>query len=241
MNVKKGINVFEDVTALSKGFAELLQQLTSLYPTVNIALSGGSTPQAVFDYLSDHYQTTIPWERVNFFWGDERCVAPDDPMSNYGMTHRHLLSRIEAIQEKNVYRILGENEPDQEALRYGQLLTEKLSEKKDAPCFDLVVLGLGEDGHTASIFSDQIELWNDAANCVVVKHPDTGSKRVSITGRVINNALHVVFLVTGQKKAAKVQEILNKSALSSSYPASLVQPSHGSLYWFLDKEAAEKL
>lgn len=239
--MKRDIRVYEDIGSLNEGFTELLLHLLSLYPTVHIALSGGSTPQVIFDYLSDHHQTSIPWERIFFFWGDERCVPPDDKMSNYRMTNEHLLSRVEAIPKGNVFRILGENDPEQEAHCYGQLLDEQLPQQNNLPCFELVMLGLGEDGHTVSIFPDQIALWDNPNNCVVAKHPDTGMKRVTITGQIVNNARHVAFLVTGRNKAEKVEEILTRSAASADYPATLVQPSDGILYWLLDKEAGGKL
>lgn len=235
------LRVFGDSLALCVEFTELLKELLAAYPTVNVALSGGSTPQVLFDYWSEHQATAIPWERVVFFWGDERCVPPNDAMSNYGMTHRHLFSRVGAIPAENIYRILGENEPQDEAERYGRLLDEKLPVHNDLPCFELVILGMGEDGHTASIFPDQIDLWDSPTQCVVAKHPETHQKRVSLTGRVINNARNVAFLVTGKGKAPKVHDIFAKNERSLTYPAARVQPIDGNLYWFMDQAAAAEL
>ena len=135
--------------------------------------------------------------------------------------------------------MLGENEPKSEAKRYGQLLAEKLKTANGIPQFDLVILGMGSDGHTASIFPHEIELWDSEANCEVAVHPDSGQKRVSLTGRVINNAREVAFLVTGADKQEKVTGILNQSLESKSYPASLVKPTSGKLYWFLDEAACK--
>ena len=153
------------------------------------------------------------------------------------MTVTHLLSKV-AIPAENIHRILGENDPQEEAVRYGALLQEKLTVTNGIPQFDLVILGMGDDGHTASIFPHEIDLWDNEQNCVVAIHPDSGQRRVSLTGKVINNALEVAFLVTGESKREKVKEIINQEDSAKDYPASLVQPTTGNLVWFLDKAAA---
>ncbi|MEQ8576132.1 MAG: 6-phosphogluconolactonase, partial [Fulvivirga sp.] len=159
-----------------------------------------------------------------------------DDESNYKMTLDHLLSKI-SIPKENIHRVLGENDPEGEAKRYGQLLVEKLKTANGIPQFDLVILGMGSDGHTASIFPHEIELWDSEKNCVVAIHPDSGQRRVSLTGRVINNAKEVAFLVTGADKKEKVTSILAKDGASKNYPASLVDPKSGKLYWFMDEAA----
>lgn len=240
--MKEEIKIYKDPASLSQGFTELLQRLLSVYPTINIALSGGTTPKAIFDYWAENCQTSIPWERITFFWGDERCVPPENEMNNYGMTRDHLFSKVDGIHAKSVRRIHGENEPDEEAERYSQILERKLLQRNNVPCFEIVMLGLGDDGHTVSIFPHQMKLWDEKKTCVVAEHPTSKMKRISITGRVVNNAQYVVFLVTGKNKAAKVKEIIkDRELFIKKYPAARVEPTNGYLYWFLDEEAASEL
>lgn len=225
---------------VAKEFSEYFRELASGDKTIHVALSGGSTPKIVFDYLAAHFGSEIDWSKIKFYWGDERCVPPTDSESNYKMTVDHLLSKIE-IPSFNVFRVLGENNPTQEAERYSQVLDTELPKENEIPQFDLVMLGMGDDGHTVSIFPDSIELWDAKENCVVATHPDSGQQRVTITGKIVNNAKAVVFLVTGSGKAEKVREIIKKERDFALYPANLVQPSHGELIWFLDQGAAKEL
>jgi 6-phosphogluconolactonase len=164
-------------------------------------------------------------------------LPPEDDDSNYKMTVTHLISKID-IPRENIHRIKGENDPEYEAKRYAELLEERLPKVADIPQFDLIILGMGDDGHTASIFPHEIELWYSPKFCEVAVHPESGQKRVSITGNIINNADTVVFLVTGNSKADKFNEIKNRTGNYSNYPASLVQPKSGRLLWFLDEAAA---
>ena len=221
-------------------FSRYLAGLIAKKESIHIALSGGSTPKIVFDALANNFKEDIDWSNVHLYWGDERCVAPTDDQSNYKMTQAHLISKI-SIPQENIHRIKGENDPEYEAKRYSELLVENLPKEKKIPQFDLVILGLGDDGHTASVFPHEIELWYSKNHCEVAIHPESGQKRVSITGQVINHAKTVAFLVTGENKANKVNEILNKNGDYEKYPASLVAPLSGDLLWFLDEPAAEKL
>ena len=218
-------------------FSRYLAILISNRETIHIALSGGSTPKIVFDELAANFQDDIDWSKVHLYWGDERCVDPTDDDSNYKMTVAHLLSKIN-IPEGNIHRIKGENKPDEEAKRYADVLDEKLPKSNEIPQFDLVILGMGDDGHTASIFPYEIELWDSDRFCDVAVHPDSGQKRVTITGKVINNAETVAFLVTGSGKTEKFTEIINKTGNYKQYPSSLVNPKSGNLLWFLDEAAA---
>lgn len=218
-------------------FSKYLATLIASKKIVHVALSGGSTPKIVFDELAVNFQSAIDWKGVHLYWGDERCVDPTDDDSNYKMTVEHLISKIE-IPKENIHRIKGENEPAYEAKRYSRLLDETLPKSAEIPSFDLVILGMGDDGHTASIFPHEIDLWHSEKLCEVAIHPDSGQKRVSITGQVINAAETVAFLVTGTNKVDKVDEILNKKGSFEKYPASLVDPQSGNLLWFLDASAA---
>ncbi|MGB5436974.1 MAG: 6-phosphogluconolactonase [Maribacter sp.] len=224
----------------ARHFSEYLKILIQSRASVHIALSGGSTPKVVFDELATNYSDEIDWSKVHLYWGDERCVAPTHGDSNYGMTVDHLLSKID-IPKKNIHRIHGENGPEDEAIRYGRILEKELPNDNDTPQFDLVILGLGDDGHTASIFPHEIALWYSKENCEVATHPDSGQKRITITGKLINNAKKVAFLVTGGNKSQKVKEIINHEGGYEAYPATLVSPVSGKLIWFLDREAAKEL
>jgi 6-phosphogluconolactonase len=225
---------------LADEFSHQFQELTESQENVHVALSGGSTPKVVFDYLAENFTEKIDWSKVFFYWGDERCVTPTDPESNYKMTLDHLLSKI-TIPAENIFRVQGENDPIEEAIRYGNVLDQHLPKANEIPQFDLVILGLGDDGHTASIFPDSIQLWDSSHNCEVATHPDSGQKRVTITGKLINNAKRITFLVTGKNKAVKVREIVKEEGDFRSYPASLVNPATADLIWFLDQEAASEL
>lgn len=232
--------IFEDKDKLVKGLTEFfVDVLNQKDRRFSVALSGGSTPKIWFEYLAKNHNKDIDWERIHFYWGDERCVPPTDGESNYGMTKKNLLDHID-IPRENIHRIQGELAPDAAADIYAKELIDDLA-LEAIPKFDLVILGMGDDGHTASIFPHQIELWNSDDFSVVATHPETGQQRVSITGQVINYAEAVAFLVTGEQKAQKVHEILYNEDSSSKYPASLVNPESNNLYWFLDKDAAKQV
>jgi len=240
--IKEEIKIYEDPQELSKAFTEFLLKLLDVYPHMNLALSGGTTPKVIFDYWAEHCKDTIDWSRISFFWGDERCVPPENIMNNFGMTKDHLFDKVPSIPNNNIYRIHGENEPEEEALWYSKVLSGKLMQKNDLPSFEVVMLGLGDDGHTVSIFPSQINLWDSKDICVVGEHPETGMQRVTISGRVVNNSQYVVFLATGKNKAEKVRDIIkNRKEFFDKYPAAKVNPKKGYLYWFLDKEAASLL
>lgn len=230
--------VFGTPQGIADGFSHDFKTLASGPNPVHIALSGGSTPKLVFDTLAEKYADTIPWETVRLYWGDERAVPPDDPESNYRMAKEHLLSKI-PIPEANIFRIRGEEDPHVEAKRYADVLDAELPREMGAPRFDLIILGMGEDGHTASLFPTEGGLWEFPRNCTVGTHPETGQKRITITGRVIDNAKQVAFLVTGAAKAEKVAQIHYGTGNYRSYPASLVSPVNGELTWYLDTDAAK--
>lgn len=240
--INENIHIYKDVEALNEGFTSFMKEQLSLKERINISLSGGSTPKALFNHWAKFYQHDIDWNRLFFFWGDERCVIPDDPMSNFGMTKELLFDKIEAIPDYNIYRIHGENEPNDEAKWYSSVLDKLLPKENEIPALDILMLGLGDDGHTVSIFPDQMELWDKQENCIVAQHPETKMPRVSLTGKVVNNAHNIAFLVTGKNKAEKVKQIIQqREKFINTYPAARVNPQHGNLYWFLDEEAASLL
>jgi 6-phosphogluconolactonase len=235
------LQIYSTIDNLNSSFTAWLKERLAEKEEITIALSGGSTPQSLFDYWASLPEGAIDWRQILFFWGDERCVPPDHPESNYRMTREHLFDKIGMSQDK-IFRIFGENEPAEEAQRYGKLLQQELASRDGVPMFDIVMLGIGDDGHTASLFPHQMELWESKAICVPTTHPVSGRQRVSLSGKVINAARNVVFLVTGTNKAEKVKEIIgNPEEAATKYPAARVQPESGNLFWFIDKQAAREL
>jgi len=242
--LEKIVKIFPTPYDLAKQFADEL-----VYKTMEsarkkeqftVALSGGSTPELLFALISENYGAAIPWQYVHLFWGDERCVPPDSTESNFGMTLRKLLRKID-IPSGNIHRIKGEDDPEKEASRYQEEILRYTRERDRLPLFDLVILGLGDDGHTASIFPGHMDLLNSDKICDVAFHPLTLQKRITITGRVINNADAVAFLVTGRKKEAVVGKMFKKDPLALNYPATYIVPLYGRLTWFIDKEAGRLL
>lgn len=225
-------HIFKNNEAVAEAFADFLQKEIAKSEKINIALSGGSTPKVLFDILAKKYTNKIDWKKVHFYWGDERCVAPTDDESNFKMTHEKLLQHIN-IPLGNIHRVLGENDPIEEANRYGKLIEWSLFLKNSLPVFDLIILGMGSDGHTASIFPHQIELLEAEKTCAVAIHPDSGQRRITLTGKVINAAKQVHFLVTGASKNSVVKEIFSKTGNYITYPAAHIENAE----WWMDESA----
>jgi 6-phosphogluconolactonase len=242
-SVIPNINISKDIEALSENFCtELINEINSLLlknSKVNIALSGGRTPKTIFRKLVS-FKEKINWEKVNFFWGDERCVHPDDSQSNYGMTKKYLFDHIK-VPSENIFRIKGENDPWGETKRYSDVIRNNLSIHNNLPAYEIMLLGLGEDGHTVSIFPDQMELLESDNVCEVAFHPATKRERITITGRIINNSERIYFLVAGKNKAAAVGKILNKEGNYTELPGYYIKPVNGKVIWFVDKEAASEI
>ncbi|HYW95082.1 MAG TPA: 6-phosphogluconolactonase [Bacteroidales bacterium] len=196
-----------------------------------VALSGGTTPFGIFKRTPLGWGSPFLLRRLMLYWGDERCVAPDSEESNYGNTHREWLNKI-GIPAENVNRIMGENDPQQEAQRYASLL-RKMPQKNGLPQFDLVLLGIGEDGHTASIFPDYADLLHSRELVAVTKHPGSGQNRITLTGPVINNAKNVLFLATGERKIPVLKDVFSDSEKARGFPAYHIRPE-GDLRWYLD-------
>lgn len=235
-------NSAELAAQLALDFKRAVNEKVASGESMTVALSGGHTPKAFFEILAEPpYKESISWENVVFFWGDERCVPPDNDESNFKMTNLALLSHIN-IPTSNIHRVLGEDPPTNEALRYSKVIEENVSNVNGLPQFDWIFLGMGDDGHTASLFPGASNLKEMEKICVVAEHPETGQKRVSITFPVINNAKRVSFLVAGAAKEPVFKEILEKGASETlPYPASMVDPENGILEWYLDKAAAPEL
>ena len=232
---KTKTHIFKDNPAVAEAFARYLYRQISIADTFHIALSGGSTPKALFDYIAKNYAQKIDWQKVHLYWGDERCVPPSHAESNYGMTDSKLLRHIN-IPFVNVHRVLGRRVPAEEATRYGQEIEGLLPSKNGLPIFDMVLLGMGSDGHTASIFPHQMELLTSDKICGVAIHPESGQRRITLTGEVINSARKIHFLVTGASKTKVVKEIFDKTGDYEKYPAAHIDYAE----WWMDEAAAGK-
>ena len=207
-----------------------------------IALSGGSTPKSLFTLLATNARSSLPWERMFFFWGDERHVPPADPESNYRMAEETLLSKI-PVAAGNVFRVPTEN-PDAAAVAetYEQTLRKFFSlEPGQFPCFDLILLGMGPDGHTASLFPGTAALQEQSRLVVANWVEKLKASRITFTLPVLNAARCVAFVVSGMDKAAALHAVLQGDAPGEQYPAKLVQPHDGKLIWFVDRGAASEL
>jgi 6-phosphogluconolactonase len=242
------VEIFSDKTELVRAEAErfvaLARDATATRGRCLVALSGGSTPRPLYELLATApYATRVDWARIHLFWGDERCVPPDHPDSNYRMTREALIDHV-PLPPENVHRIRGEDPPEPAAIQYEATLREFFG-SGDAPArtFDMVLLGMGRDGHTASIFpgspaTKETHRW---AMPVHVTAP-RDMWRVTLTTVVLNAAADVTFLVAGADKAPRLHEVLEPSeGRSPVLPAELVKPIRGGLHWMIDAAAGAEL
>ena len=236
---KKRIKIFNSSSELSNFFCEELLKLSLKKEPIFLALSGGSTPKIIFQTIVKDFKEKIQWEKIHLFWGDERCVPPDSEESNFGVTKKYLLDYID-IPKENVHRIKGEADPFDEAERYSKEIKNNVPFYNDLPLFNMMMLGVGEDGHTASIFPNQMNLLNSEKFCEVAVHPSSGQKRITLTGKVINNAERIIFLVKGESKSKIVKELFDVEK-KEKYPAAHINSIHGRTDYFIDKEAANLL
>jgi 6-phosphogluconolactonase len=243
-----GLEIFSDRAQLASAAAEkvtaLARESIAARGRFSLALSGGSTPTVLYELLSrEPFAARLDWLRVHVFWGDERCVGPDSPESNYRAAREALLDRV-PIPPANVHRIRGEDEPERAAWAYEGLLRDFFKTKEGPPArsFDLVFLGLGEDGHTASLFPGtppvtEERRWvmpNRAEKAAV-------SARITLTPIVLAAAREVIFLVTGTSKAERLRDTLEGPHAPTPDPVRLVRPRRGALRWMVDTDAAARL
>lgn len=241
------LSVLEDAQAVARRGADLFSRLSAeaiaRHGQFRVALSGGSTPKAMHTLLaSDPYRDQIDWSKVQFYWGDDRHVAPDDPESNFRMAYDTLLQFI-PIHEAQIHRIHTEM-PDAAAAAelYEQELRQDFNlTAGQLPRFDLIFLGMGPDGHTASLFPHTAAL--DVADRLVVSNyvPKLSTDRMTLTFPVINNAANVAFLVAGPDKAPALAAVLEGPPNPDEYPSQRVAPTDGDLYWLVDRAAASQL
>ena len=230
--MEREVKTYSSGLVVAAAFAQYLTEQIIISEKLNIAISGGSTPRLLFSILSEVYEDKIDWSKIHIFWVDERCVSPADEQSNYKMTSSHLLGLI-PIPQENVNRVYGEDDPKLEAERYSSLIKQSLPIKGGLPIFDMILLGMGDDGHTASIFPPEINLLESENVCEVGNHPNSGKKRITLTGKVINAAKQKHFLVVGSNKEKVVSEIFTNSQNSLQYPAAHIDNA----IWWLDTEA----
>jgi 6-phosphogluconolactonase len=234
----RAIKVLPDAAAVAHEAAERVvaaaKRAADEGRTFSIALAGGSTPNALYELLaSDAYKSRIDWPKVEVFFGDERNVPPDHKDSNYRMARQALLSRV-PIPADNVYRMAGELPDEQAAKEYGQLLKEKFGDGG----LDMVLLGMGDDGHTASLFPET-EALDERKHRAVANHvPKLNASRITLTAPFINRAREVIILVAGDSKAKRVQEVLEGPRDPRRLPVQLIEPAEGTLTWLLDAGAA---
>lgn len=207
-----------------------------------IALSGGSTPKSLYNLLATNARAALPWDRMFFFWGDERHVPPDDPDSNYRMANEAMLSKV-PVPPGNIFRFPTENpDADVVAKEYEQTLRKFFQlEAGGVPRFDLILLGMGPDGHTASLFPGTAGLKERSRLVIANWVEKLKTHRLSLTLPVLNAAREDAFLVSGTDKAPVLKAVLEGSDPGEQYPAKLVQPKDGKLMWFLDRAAASAL
>lgn len=235
------VEVWRDLAEVSERAAELLigvaRESTAEQKRFTLALSGGSTPKALYGLLAtDAKSTRIPWEQTHLFWTDERCVPPDDPQSNYRMAHETLLAHVN-IPSEQIHRMRGEDEPQRAAEAYASEL-EKCFGPGD-PRFSLILLGMGDDGHTASLFPNSPVLA-DTSHTVATSYVEKlSSHRLTLTLRTLNAASTTIFLVSGKAKSKALGAVFDSKVIDdASLPVRLVRPARGELIWLVDEPAA---
>ncbi|HOT13584.1 MAG TPA: 6-phosphogluconolactonase [Bacteroidales bacterium] len=222
-------NTFEIASYIAH---KLDKKLDAKKSTINIAISGGNTPKEIFKHWSSHFKNEINWRNISFYWVDERCVPSSSSESNYGEAKRLFFDKVLTTQD-NVFPIVGDNKPHEEVFILNSLVQSKLPQKNNLPVFDLILLGMGTDGHTASIFPGQLELFNLDEAYTTSVNPHTGQKRITLTGKTINNANEVCFIITGSDKKLIIDEIINKKGNWQSYPASFI--INDNLEWIIEE------
>mgnify|MGYP000500495216 CR=1 FL=1 len=235
-------SVEEIVESLALSLKSLADECVKENRNAHISLSGGSTPKYFFKFLLESpYKFSIQWDYLHFWWGDERSVAPEHVDSNYGEASRLLLRHID-IPPENIHRIQGETLVEKEVLRFSDEMTKLMPVENGRPQFDWVILGMGNDGHTASLFPAQTDYETDL-DAVAVFHPETQQPRISITAPVISNAKRVSYLVLGKSKQEMVKRCLAmlSDVDTCDYPAARIHARAGETQWYLDHDAAALL
>ena len=218
--------------AAAERFVELATEAIGNHGRFAVALAGGQTPKLTYETLaSNRFKQRVDWTNVHIFFGDERCVPPDDPQSNFRLANDALISRI-TIPKINVHRIHGEDDRIESALSYESELRSFFA-GEEWPSFDLVLLGMGSDGHTASLFPGTAALAEKRRWVVANWIEKLDQFRITLTAPAINSANNVIFLVTGAEKEATLHAVTNGPSQPQSLPAQLINPHHGHVSWFV--------
>jgi 6-phosphogluconolactonase len=249
------VRVYADADELALKAAQLFARLADQYVLGNgrfsVVLAGGSTPRAMLQQLAQEpFASTVPWSSIFFFWGDERCVPPDHADSNFRMADDALLRHV-GVPRENIFRIPAEQaDPHKAAQEYAETLRQffvaggvipQSAPLRNMPRFDLVWLGLGIDGHTASLFPDTQALKANKEIAVENYVEKLNAHRVTLTALTLNNARNVAFLVAGAEKAATLKQIVEDQPQPQRYPCQLIKPANGTLLWMVDEAAASQL
>lgn len=235
MVIKKFKDSDELSQAAAKAFAELANQAIAERGRFLVSLSGGSTPMKLYERLANEKPN---WTRVHFFWGDERCVPVDDPGNTYGSMREIFFDKIGTT---NIHRVESALAPALAAQAYAQTLSGFADAPFDFPRFDLVLLGMGDDGHTASLFPGSPVETDPPVIAVTALYQNRPAKRVSLTSKVFNQAREIWFLVTGAGKAETLRNVIHGEQNLELYPAQRIQPVNGNLVWMIDEAAGKFL
>jgi 6-phosphogluconolactonase len=242
--MKSDIRIFKDHEKLSLHaadiFADEARQASRERGRFLAALNGGNTPAHLFQLLATNFKDKVSWSDVHIFWGDERCVPYNDPGSSYGQVYELLLRHV-SIPSTNIHGVHTNLPPQEASSSYAQDLKQFASSPLNFPRFDLVYLGMGEDGHTASLFPHSPVSVNETVIPVTANYHDRPANRVTLTQLVFNQARTVVFMATGEKKAITLAEVLSDRYNPDLYPAQRIDPKNGQLIWLVDEAAAGKL
>jgi 6-phosphogluconolactonase len=242
------VKVFPDLSALTQAAAELVLaaalQSVNQRGTFTFVLSGGGTPKPLFRLLAEPpIRNSFPWQQIHFFWGDERCVPADHPESSYHLARTLFLSHF-PIPAAHIHRAKGELAPEAAAQDYRRQLDQFRETVLQDPVlrFDLVLLGLGSDGHTASLFPGKVppEAEYETVIAVTADYDGRPANRITLTPLVFNNARQLLFLVAGENKAEAVSAVLYGPRQPQKWPAQLIQPDQGQTTWLLDESAAKR-
>jgi 6-phosphogluconolactonase len=241
------VRVFPDAVALNNAgaaeFSRAAREAVATRGRFAVALAGGSTPKGTYQQLAAEERNAasrLPWDRIHVFFGDERCVPPDHPDSNFRMASETLLSRV-PIPPGNVHRFRGEDDPARAAAEADRDLREGFGTGAEPLRFDLILMGMGPDGHTASLFPGTEALRETVRLAVANSVPKLNAHRLTLTFPVLNHALEIVFLVAGTEKAKVLEETLRPSPDAPAHPARLVRPTQGQLLWLVDEAAVGEL
>jgi 6-phosphogluconolactonase len=237
------VRIYPDGDALSREVARaIVHRMNETLTTTDyftLSLAGGQTPRTLYGVLATEYRDTIPWSRLHLFWGDERYVARDNPRSNYRLVQESLLDHVPIPRENVHFMPTDLPEPEDAAVAYEQTLREWF--RSSWPRFDLVLLGMGPDGHTASLFPGSPALGERTRWVVAVRAPVEPRLRLTLTPPVLNNAPLVFFLVAGAEKADVLRRVLTAASGAIAYPAAAVRPGGGDVVWWVDEHAAKSV